>query len=438
MAGAIGQLKKSKAFFLYPSMALALFAAGSISHSLADELPTNAAGGWAPMLVGGWQLSPTLFAGAIYNSNVNQDPTNKASSWGERVTPGFSASLDNGIHKTSLYGKADIQNYANPDVINKTQVNAKAGFSQTYEAQRDLTFRFSGDYTRAADVFGSSALATANTPLEPTSSAPIATTTVSPQVNSNPYNQFSGAVSVDKSFGRTFVGLTATAVNTQYNSNSNSAFTTSPDVTVYTVTQRTGFNLTPQLYAFVDPSVNWQRYADSTQNQNGYRITGGVGTKEAGPWQGEVYGGYQAEKSDIAGTYDSPVLGFRIGYSPTRMWDFRASLDETLGSAPTVSTSGTTGVAIGTAARVTTALLNVGYKGLPQDWTTSARFGYVRTQYVDDSRIDNGWLAGANVTYQFWRNLGITLDYQFKSVVSNIALQSLNQQMVSLGVSYKY
>ena len=389
------------------------------------------------MLVGGWQLSPTLFAGAVYNSNVNQDPTKKVSSWGERVTPGFSASLDNGIHKTSLYGTADIQNYANSDVTNKTQVNAKAGFTQTYEAQRDLTFRFSGDYTRATDVFGSSALATANTPVALTSSAPIATTTVSPQANSNPYNQFSGAVSVDKSFGRTFVGLTTTVVNTKYSSNGNSATTTNADGTVYTVTQRTGFNLTPQLYAFVDPSVDWRRYTDSTQNANGYRITGGVGAKEAGTWQGEVYGGYQAEKSDITGTYDSPVLGFRIGYSPTRMWDFRASLDETLGAAA-VPTSGTTGVATGAANRVTTALLNIGYKGLPQDWTTSARFGYVRTQYVDGSQTDNGWLAGANVTYEFWRNLGITLDYQFKSVNSNVAAQSFNQHMVSLGASYKY
>jgi hypothetical protein len=100
------------------------------------------------------------------------------------------------------------------------------------------------------------------------------------------------------------------------------------------------------------------------------------------------------------------------------MWDFRALLDETLGAAA-VPTSGTTGVATGAANRVTTGLLNIGYKGLPQDWTTSARFGYVRTQYVDSSQIDNGWLAGADVTYEFWRNLGITLDYQFKSVNSN-------------------
>jgi hypothetical protein len=432
MAVRLGRLKRTKACFLYASVALALVAAGPISHSLAAELPPVAtAGAPVPMLIGGWQLSPTLFAGAVYNSNVDQFSTNPDSSWGERIAPGFSADLDNGIHKTHLYGAADIVNYANSDVTTKTTVDAKAGFSQTYSPTHDLTFRLSGDYTRQADVFGTSALANANTFLPSTPSAPVALFTVSPQVNPGRYNQFSGTFSVDKSFGHAFVGLTASAVNTLFDSNPN--FTTNPNGTVYTVTQRTGFNLTPQLYAFVDPSVNWQRYTDSTRDSNGYRITAGVGTLAVGIWKGEVYGGYQAEKNDITGTYNSPVLGARVLYSPTRMWNFGASVDETLGAAA-IPTSGTTSAA----SRITTALVNVEYKGLPPDWMTSARFGFVRTEFVGISRIDNGWLAGANVRYEFWRNLGIMLDYQFKSVNSNVALQSFNQHMISLGASYKY
>jgi Putative beta-barrel porin 2 len=425
MAWAIEQLKKFTASFLCASIALALFVAGSTSDSIADELPNYTAGAPTPLLVGGWQLSPTLFAGAVYNTNVNQTSTNAAASWGERVTPGITANLDNGIYKTRLYGVADLQNYSNSSANNT--VYANAGFTQEYLPTPDLTFRLTGNYTRSLDVFGSSALAPANT-------APIATTTVSPQANANPYNQFLGAVSGEKSFGRTFVGLTATIANTQ--SSGNSASTTNSNGTTYTITQRTGFNLTPQLYAFVDPSVNWQRYADSTQNQNGYRVTAGVGTLAVGIWRGELYGGYQAEKSDISGTYDSPVFGGRIVYSPTPIWEFNASLDENFGAAtfPTTGTTGTTG----TGSQATTALLNVGYKGLPPAWTTSARFGSVRTRYIDSPRIDNGWLAGATITYEFWRNLGITLDYQFKSVVSNVALQSFDQQMVTLGASYKY
>jgi hypothetical protein len=429
MAWSIGQLYKFKASWLCGWIVLALVGAISASDSWADELPISAPGTPTPLLIGGWQLSPILFAGAVYNSNVNRTSANAVSSWGDRITPGLSATLDNGIFKTTVYGAADIQNYYNSAAENT--IFGNAGFTQTYLPQRDLTFTLSGGFTRATDIFGSSALANINAPLVLTPSAPAATTTVSPQVNLNPYNQFSGAFSVDKSFGRTFVGLTLTAVNTQYSGNS--ASTTNSNETTYTVTQRTGFNLTPQIYAFVDPSVNWQRYSDVTQNQNGYRITAGVGTLAADIWKGEVYVGYQAEKSDISGTYDSPVYGLRIAYSPTRMWDLSASVDETLGAA-TVPATGTTG----TAGRITTALMNIGYKGLPQDWTTGARFGYVRTQYVGSSQINNGWLAGANVTYEFWRNLGITLLYQYESVASNVAGQSFNQHLVSLGASYKY
>ena len=39
---------------------------------------------------------------------------------------------------------------------------------------------------------------------------------------------------------------------------------------------------------------------------------------------------------------------------------------------------------------------------------------------------------------QSWRNLGVGLDYQYKSVNSNVAGQSFDQQVVSLGIAYRY
>jgi len=429
MAAFFRRFNGFKASFLIASAALA--AGGLVSRSWADELSPQATRDWSPLMVGGWQLSPTFFAGAIYNSNVDQNPITPDASWGERIVPGITAHLNNGIYTTDVYGVADITNYANSDVTTKTAVDAKAGFTQVYAPAPDLTFRLGGDYTRQADVFGTSALAAINTFQPSTPGAPSTPTIISPLANAGRYNQFSGTFSVDKSFGRTFVGLTASAVKTIFDSNS--MLPTTPDGTVYTITERTGFNLTPQIYAFVDPSVDWQRYSDATRNSNGYRVTAGVGTLAVGIWKGEVFGGYQTEKNDTTGTYNSPVFGFRVGYSPTPIWNFQASVDETLGAATAAAGATTT-----SAARVATALANVEYKGLPQDWTTSARIGFVRTQYVGFARTDNGWLAGANVRYEFWRNLGITLDYQYKSVESDVALQSFSQHLISLGASYKY
>lgn len=430
----MGRLMKSKARFLIASTAFTLVAIGSGTSIFGADLApggvSKAPAGPVPMAVGGWLFSPTLFAGAVYNSNVNQSENGKISSWGERVVPGFSAVLNNGIHQTSIYGLADLQNYNAAGVTNKTTVDAKAGVSQAYMPQRDLTFRFNGDYTRQADVFGGLAFAPANTPLAPTSGAPVAPVTVSPQVTPNRFNQYSAAGSVEKRFGRAFIVVGGNVIATKFDSNN---FATSRDGTVYTLQERTGFDLTPQIYAFVDPSLSWQRYTDSARNSNGYRVTGGVGTAGNGLWRGEVFGGYQAQKNNIVGTYSSGVYGVRIGYAPTRFWDLSASLDESLGGS-TIAVGGLTGVAT----KTTTGLASVVYKGLPQGWSTGARFGYIRTTFVNFARTDTGWLAGANINYEIWRNLGLTLDYQYKTVSSTAALQSFNQQMVSLGVSYKY
>lgn len=430
----MGRLMKSKARFLLASTAFAVVAAGSLASAFAaDMAPSStykAPGGYVPMAVGGWLFSPTLFAGGVYNNNVNQTENGKVSSWGERVTPGFTATLNNGIHQTNIYGLADLTNYNASGATHKTTVDAKAGLSQVYMAQRDLTFRFNGDFTRQADVFGGLAFAPLGTTLAPTSGAPVAPITVSPQVNPNRFNQYSAAGSVEKRFGRAFIVVGGNVIATRFDSNN---FATSRDGVVYTLQERTGFDITPQIYAFVDPALSWQKYSDSTRNSNGYRVTAGLGTAGNGLWRGEVYGGYQAQKNNIVGTYSSGVYGLRVGYAPTRFWDLSATLDETLGGS-TIAVGGLTGVAT----KTTTALLSVGYKGLPQGWSTGARFGFIRTSFVNFPRTDNGWLAGANVNYEIWRNLGLTLDYQYKAVNSNIALQSFNQQMVSLGVSYRY
>ena len=319
------------------------------------------------------------------------------------MVPGLTANVDNGIYQTNIYGIADLQNYEQSGVNHKTTVDAKVGVTQLYMPTPDLTFRGNADYTRQSDVFGSSAFAKTDTTLSPTSGAPVAPVTVSPQINPDRYNQFSGALGVDKRFDRVFTGLTASVVSTKFDSNPNIPI--SRDGTVYTFGGRLGFDITPQIYTFVDPQADWQRYTDTTRNSHGYRVTGGVGTAGNGIWQGEVFGGYASEKNDIVGTYNTGVYGVRLGYAPTRMWTIKASLDESLG-ASSIATGGTTGVAT----RVTTGLVNIAYNGLPQGWGANARFGYVRTQFVNLDRKDNGWLAGANVSYEVWRNLGVTLD----------------------------
>jgi hypothetical protein len=47
-------------------------------------------------------------------------------------------------------------------------------------------------------------------------------------------------------------------------------------------------------------------------------------------------------------------------------------------------------------------------------------------------------MAGASLNYEIWRNLRLTLDYQYSTLHSNIAFNSFNQNVFTAGVSYRY
>ena len=85
----------------------------------------------------------------------------------------------------------------------------------------------------------------------------------------------------------------------------------------------------------------------------------------------------------------------------------------------------------------TTALLQTTY-GISRQWSVGARVGYTRSDYTGFDRLDTGWLAGASFNYEIWRNLRLTLDYQYSTLHSNIAFNSFNANVVTAGLSYRY
>jgi hypothetical protein len=196
----------------------------------------------------------------------------------------------------------------------------------------------------------------------------------------------------------------------------------------------------------------FQFFDNSLFNTNGYRVVGGVGSADQESlYRGEVYGGYQAQHqlnqnvngfgvfgqsvigSGIPADINSPVFGGRLSYYPTRYWTFIASVDETLGMSSFLSPS----VPAGTPSLVTTAMLQTTY-AIARDWSIGARFGYTRGQFFGISDLQNGWLAGASFNYEIWRNLILTLDYQYTTVRSNVAFSEFTQNAYTAGLTYKY
>lgn len=398
------------------------------------------------LAVGPWMYYPSIFVGGTYNSNPNQAATgtNKDSGWNARVAPRLIATgTDGALHSTTLFAVGDFQ------FFNDNTVSADAGLSHNYNPTQDLALNFNARYTRETSLFNS-ALNFNNNAIGPSGTPPVTIPIVinpfgtSPGVNPIAFNQFTAGASATKQFGEGFASVSGTAFYIAYDHGDDNPapFSTSHDGTSVWLSGRAGYHFVPGVYAFGEVDGIWQRYNNSIFDTNGYRVLGGIGTDDKNSLvRGEVYGGYQfqhQEQQQLPGfgvpqDSDSPVFGGRVYYNPTPYWAFIASVDEVL----SMSTIITPTTPLGTPNFQTTALLQTTY-GLSRQWSIGGRLGYTRSDYKGFDRLDTGWMAGATLNYEIWRNLRFTLDYQYSTLHSNIAFNSFNANVVSAGLSYRY
>jgi hypothetical protein len=82
-------------------------------------------------------------------------------------------------------------------------------------------------------------------------------------------------------------------------------------------------------------------------------------------------------------------------------------------------------------------LLQSSYIISPQ-WTAIGHFGYTRFEYIGSPRLDNAWLADAMLKYEIRRNLALTGEYQYTSIVSNAPLTSSKRNLIMMSILYKF
>jgi hypothetical protein len=450
------------------SMALLV---GIAPRSLAQEIAPNeevVSTGGEGLTLGSWKLYPKLFVGALRDTNIDQQPSGTplptpTSRTSARAVPYLDGFYDGGIHKTSVYSVVDAR------FFDDSNLSATAGLTHSYAATQDLKFGLAINYTRQTDIF-TNALNFNNGAIGPNISGspetnipivlnPFGTT---PSVNPSAYNQYTGGASVFKNFGeQVFASLTGTVFHIQYDHTGNlplgNPFSTSLDGTSYWATGRIGYNVTPQLYAFADASAIFQRFNNSTFDTNGYRVVGGVGsTGQDSLVQGEIFGGYQKQEqvngldilvdannvpivanggilSGIPQDTHSAIFGGRLSYYPTRYWTLVAQVDETLGVSTTLSPTLPAGVPL----LATNAILQANYN-ISQWWWVGARVGYARSEFFGLDRRDYAWMYGGSFNYEVWRNLLLTLDYQYAQVRSDAVLSDFTRSVYSAGLTYRY
>jgi hypothetical protein len=409
--------------------------------------------------IDGWLLYPTLRTYALYSDNLFLSPTSPITAPGLGVAPSLTAEWSNGIHTTTLYGDLDRQVYPTDNAINT--LDGRAGFTQKYEAMRDLIFSVNGNYAHktlttglqnsiqtAAGAPTTTVLPNGNTQLpngtilspsgQPVGQAnPAAGTNVPLLVN--PSDQFMGTFSVEKIFNRGMLNLSSSVNSTDYENTQ-----ISPNTRSRTFTESAGVWLGPLFYAYSNGSIGTVVTDATNASITSYRVIGGLGTRQFGLFRSSVYFGHQGSEGSL--TAGGDVYGGALSYYPTPRWTLTGTVDKTINIASQASATNLAltlpafspvQVALGTSTRITSASLQSGYEITPQ-WFATCQLGYTRSQYVDSPRLDNAWVLDAILRYDIWRNMSLTWEYRYRSILSNASLVSATSNYVTMGATYKF
>ena len=422
--------------------------------------------------IDGWLLYPTLRVYSLYSDNLFLSPTNPISVPGLGVTPSLTAVWSNGIHTTTLYGNIDRQTYPTDTDVNT--LDGRAGFTQKYEAMRDLIFTVNGNYAHQTWATGlqnsiqtpsaaptTTVLPNGNTVLpngtilSPTGQ-PVGQVSAAPggsaQLLINPSNQFTGTFTVDKIFNRGILSLSGSVNRTDYENQ-----TLQPDFNSRTLTERAAVWLGPLFYAYSNGSVSTV-VTDATSSPTtstisspassitSYRVIGGLGTRQFGLFRGSAYFGYQGSEGGGA-TAGGDAYGGALSYYPTAQWTLTGTIDRTINisSAQSSATNlaltlpGLTAeqIPLGVSTATTSAGLLTSYEITPQ-WFARCQLAYSRIEYIDSPRLDNSWVLDATLRYDIWRNMSLTWEYRYTSILSNAPFVSLTGNYGMMGATYKF
>lgn len=427
-----------------------------ISSSLAQEPPLDVpsarklAANSDAITVNGWSLSPTLRIYTLYSDNLFFSPQRPLSVPGVGITPGMTAEWSNGIHTTTLYGNLDRQTYPTQNEINT--LDGRAGFTQKYEAMRDLIFTVNGNFNHQTWGSGlqNSLLGAAATPATTGSTTGQVAGQTNPTTGSNvrvavnPFNQYSGTFSIDKIFNRGIVSLSETVSRNEYES----------QVLVKNFNRRqfnenASFWLGPLFYVYSNGSIGTVD-TEGSGSTTSYRILGGLGTRQFDLWRGSLYYGHQGSQSNSVGGLSSgfsaggDIYGGSISYYPTPQLTFTATIDRTINTssqnsvtdlALTLPSFATIQVPLSTSSRTTSASLLSSYE-ISQLWFASAQLGYVRVESVGNA--STSWVVNTTLRYDIWKNMSIAWEYHYRSAISNILFATANSNTFVMGTTYRF
>ena len=386
----------------------------AIAQTENDPRPTSADGA---LQIRNWLVYGSLGVSGVYDNNVNSSPVNPIAAYGTQITPSIIAEYNTGIQRTFIYGVGDFRYYPS---VNQSQIwDSSAGIVHIWEIERGLNFRAQAQLTEGESPLGYTNVGTnAVVAIEPVEAVTLFGSTSIQRDVGLFFTALGGSVTY-QTFGQTQTVNTDIAVPESYR-----------DGTTYTVNGRLGYNVTPLVYAYVEPSINTAQFNDSSLDSQGYRVVAGLGSARIGLMNGEIYGGFmdQAFTDPSIAPLTTGVYGGHLSYYPTRSLSFTASLDQGLNT----SDYNTRSFLPGSIVKTNTAKLQANW-----DITRFISFGgivqYSQWDYLGSTLIQDYWTSSANVTYWIQPKFGVTLQYSHSILDSSTAGGDYTHDFVSLG-----
>jgi hypothetical protein len=462
----------------------ALFAFGGVNAAHAQaEPPTSISAGGPPgydqnaIAFNSWLLYPSINFLAENSNNYFISPQSKLNGFSYGVSPALTGVWSNGIHTTTLFGTFQQLQYP-PDIQSpgESNINALSGegtWTQQYAPLRDLNFTFVGDYSHQSLQAGLTSAIPSATPftgfivlpdgniqlpngtiVNPTTGQVVgqagSSASASPTSFVNPSDTFTGTAKVQKTFSYGVVDVSASVQRVDYENENQGTSSNSFDYTNKTFSEDGAFWLGSVFYAYSTGSFNIRTTDPSSipgNNSTAYRIIGGIGTRQFGLFRASAYFGHQGYGTSGSGSSGGNVYGGALTYYPTSAWTISATVDESInlspaGAAPSnqaigiggitplqVSTSGST--------QVTSTALHVSDAINPQ-WTASGTFGFVHVENIGSPIWQNSYVADGQLTYNMWRNLTLTWEYQYSGIVSNEPQASTVRNLITMSATYKF
>ena len=248
------------------------------------------------------------------------------------------------------------------------------------------------------------------------------------------YDRVEGGALLHKTFNRlwTEVGGSARA-DTYQNTTLNGVVVDQQyrNVTVTEAVNRTGYEVSPKTSLFVETAYGWRDYEDTTFDNQGYRVLGGVQMEASRILRGEVSGGwmsYSGEGAANVGSVDTYSYRARVFWEPTTLILVAITGGRDVG----VSAEG------GKSLTVTSDLgVRVDYE-LLRNLILTGRFGYQFTDYLGSSRRDELRKAEFLTEYLMSRTWSLVGSYAFTDFDSTTADLDYSKHVVSLGVRARY